>query len=398
MKILLGGIPLGCDNIGDEAIIACVAAIFRRVLPQAELTVSTAQPEETARKLQLRCVMLYGFGADAKCRAFRRDIGDYDCYVWAGATGLSDYPATGARMLEIAQAAGVKTLLWNVGMNSVLNPAFFEVRGKKRLLLRALSRCSFETFDAVRYYEKVLDRRMRQQLCQVLAKCAAVIVRDQQSRDELCRSGYPAAVVGADSALLLPTAPEEAVPPELSVLADRCLIGVCISAQSPLRDPKRLQACLDDMLAEPGRQVLFIPMNPVTDHAWMADFRRGMARCEQTTLLTGQDDPAVVQLIASRCAVIISSRLHLLILASNVGTPVIGIARGSKIDNFLAALGRRSVGNVNDCDVTRLRADVEELLASPDEFRRANERCRAEWLARLAAAEQCLRATLGRGD
>lgn len=398
MKILLGGIPLGCDNIGDEAIIACVAAIFRRVLPHAELTVSTAQPEATAQKLQLRCVRLYGFGADAECEAFRRDIGGYDCFVWAGATGLSDYPATGARMLEIAQAAGVKTLLWNVGMNSVLNPAFFEVRGKKRLLLRALSRCSFETFDAVRYYEKVLDRRMRQQLCQVLAKCAAVIVRDQQSRDELCRSGYSAAVVGADSALLLPTAAADRLPAEMRTLVGCDLIGVCISAQSPLRDPKRLQACLDDMLAEPGWQVLFIPMNPVTDHAWMADFRRGMARCEQTTLLTGQDDPAVVQLIASRCAVIISSRLHLLILASNVGTPVIGIARGSKIDNFLATLGRRSVGNVNDCDVTRLRADVEELLASPDEFRRANERCRAEWLARLAAAEQCLRATLGRGD
>ncbi len=395
MKILLGGIPLGCDNIGDEAIIACVAAIFRRVFPQAELTVSTAQPEATARKLRLRCVMLYGFGADATCRAFRRDIGDYDCFVWAGATGLSDYPATGARMLAVAQTAGVKTLLWNVGMNSVLNPAFFEVRGKKRLLLRVLSRCSFGSFDAVRYYENMLDRRMRQRLCRVLAGCAAVIVRDQQSRDELCRSGYPAAVVGADSALLLPTAAVEALPPEFTALAGRCLIGVCISAQSPLRDPKRLRDCLDDMLAEPGRHVVFIPMNPVTDHAWMADFRRGMTRCEQTTLLTGEDDPAVVQQIASRCAVIISSRLHLLILASNVGTPVIGIARGSKIDNFLAALGRRSVGNVNDCDVMRLRADVEELLASPDEYRRANEHCRAEWLARLAAAEQYLRAALG---
>jgi len=342
--------------------------------------------------------MLYGFGGDAKCRAFRRDIGDYDCFVWAGATGLSDYPATGAQMLEVAQTAGVKTLLWNVGMNSELNPSFFEVRGKKRLLLRVLSRCSFDTFDAVRYYENVLACRMRQRLCRVLAKCAAVIVRDQQSRDELCRSGYPAALVGADSALLLPTAAVEALPPEFTALAGRCLIGVCISAQSPLRDPKRLQDCLDDMLVEPGRHVLFIPMNPVTDHAWMADFRRGMSRCEQTTLLMGQDDPAVVQLIASRCAVIISSRLHLLILASNVGTPVIGIARGSKIDNFLAALGRRSAGNVSDCDVARLRADVEELLASPDEFRRANERCRAEWLARLAAAEQCLRAALGYGD
>lgn len=398
MKILLGGIPLGCDNIGDEAIIACVVAIFRRVLPGAELVVSTARPEETARKLKLHCVMLYGFGADAKCEAFRRDIADYDCFVWAGATGLSDYPATGVRMLEVAQAAGVKTLLWNVGMNSVFNPAFFEARGKKLAILRVLSRCSFGAFDAVRFYEKVLDRRMRRRLSRALAGCAAVIVRDQQSRDELCRSGYPAAVIGADSALLLPTAAADGLPPELHALRDSCLIGVGISAQSPLRDPKSLQNFLDDLLAEAGRHVLFIPMNPVTDHAWMADFRRGMARCSQTSLLTGHDDPGVVQLVASRCAVIISSRLHLLILASNVGTPVVGIARGSKIDNFLAALGRRSVGDVNDCDVARLRAEVEELLASPEEFRRANERYRTECLSRLAAAENCLRLALEQDD
>jgi len=28
MKILLGGIPLGCDNIGDEAIIAGVVGML----------------------------------------------------------------------------------------------------------------------------------------------------------------------------------------------------------------------------------------------------------------------------------------------------------------------------------------------------------------------------------
>ena len=29
MKILLGGIPLGCDNIGDEAIVACVVGMLK---------------------------------------------------------------------------------------------------------------------------------------------------------------------------------------------------------------------------------------------------------------------------------------------------------------------------------------------------------------------------------
>lgn len=394
MRILLGGIPLGCDNVGDEAIISCVVGIFRRVAPQAELSVSTARPEATAAWLGVRAVPLYGFAGDPRGEAFRRDIGQYDYYVWAGATGLSDYPATALLLLELAQAAGVKTLLWNVGMNSELNPAFFRVGGKRLLLLQALSRCSLGRFDAVACYERGLDRRLRARLRRALRGCAAVIVRDEQSQAELGRSGFTDALVGADSALLLTSAGEEALPPTVAAMAGQTLIGICISAQSPLRDPTALRDCLDDLLADARRRVLFIPMNPVTDRAWMADFQRGMSRREQTLLVTGCEDPAVVQLLASRCAVIVSSRLHLLILASNVGTPVVGIARGSKIDNFLAALGRRSAGDVRDCDVAQLRSDVAALLADPGEFRRANERCRAEWRRRLAAAEERLRRVL----
>jgi polysaccharide pyruvyl transferase WcaK-like protein len=394
MKILLGGIPLGCDNIGDEAIIACVVDIFRRVLPQAELSVSTARPEESAKKLQTRCVELYGFNADAQCRAFRRAISDYDCFVWAGATGLSDYPHTGVRLLEIAQAQGVKTLLWNVGMNSVLNPAFFQLRGKKLRLLRILSRSSGGFFDAPHYYEKLLDSRMRRRLVRALQRCAAVIVRDPESSAELRRSGYASAQVGADSALLLPTAPPSALPEELAALGQRRLLGLCISAQSPLREPEGLQAYLDELLADPELHVLLIPMNPVTDHAWMADFCRGMVRREQTTLLAAYDDPSLVQLIASRCAVIVSSRLHLLILAANVGTPLVGIARGSKIDNFLSALGQPSPGDVDNCDLSILKKQVEVLLADPEPFRQANAQCRDLWLARLESAEKLLQETL----
>ena len=44
MKILLGGIPLGCDNIGDEAIIAGVVKMLKESLPGVELTVATADP------------------------------------------------------------------------------------------------------------------------------------------------------------------------------------------------------------------------------------------------------------------------------------------------------------------------------------------------------------------
>ena len=64
MKILLGGVPLGCDNVGDEAIITCVVQLLREIVPEAELTVSTREEKKTARLLNVRTVPLYGFPPD----------------------------------------------------------------------------------------------------------------------------------------------------------------------------------------------------------------------------------------------------------------------------------------------------------------------------------------------
>ena len=60
MRILLGGIPLGCDNIGDEAIIACVVQMLKESIPGVELTVATADPA-TAGRLGVSVAPLYGF-------------------------------------------------------------------------------------------------------------------------------------------------------------------------------------------------------------------------------------------------------------------------------------------------------------------------------------------------
>ena len=60
MKILLGGIPLGCDNIGDEAIIACVVKMLKESLPGVDLTVATAD-SASAELLGVSVIPPFGF-------------------------------------------------------------------------------------------------------------------------------------------------------------------------------------------------------------------------------------------------------------------------------------------------------------------------------------------------
>ena len=68
--------------------------------------------------------------------------------------------------------------------------------------------------------------------------------------------------------------------------------------------------------------------------------------------------PEAVAEAAARCDAVLSSRLHLLILAANVGTPILGIARGSKLANWLANFNRTVEGDVFSCDWTRVTEHV----------------------------------------
>ncbi len=390
LRILLGGIPLGCDNVGDEAIIACAVGCFREMFPDAVLVVSTARPAATAARLQVKGMPLFGFDGEKSWRAFAAAVHGFDLFVWAGATGLSDYPAVAVRLLQRAQRAGVRTVIWNVDMNERLNPAFYQARGRRLALLQMAARLTGGRFDAVGAYENWLASRIEAKLGRVLRGCDAVVVRDQQSREKLCRIGYDGALVGADSAIGLRSAGAEQLPAVVGEWQARDIIGVGISSQQPPADPVALGAAFDQILAAAeGRRLLFIPMNPVTDLAWMRTFRAGLRFREKTRLLEHCPAPEVVQAVAGRCRLIISSRLHLLLLASNANTPFLGLSRGSKIDNFLAEFGQRPIGSVEGCDPARLTAAVETVLQAPkEEFRQLNQvvRTRLEQRLRSAAA------------
>lgn len=351
MKLLLGGVPLGCDNIGDEAIIACVVALLRSLFPNAELTVCTKDTENTARKLNVQTAPLYGFLPAPRLDEFSQFAKQFDAYIWFGATGLSDYPDTALPLLAAARRQGVKTIVWCVGMDSQLNPAFFTVKGKKRLVL--------SLFGAVKWYEARLRRAVGERIRSELSQCAFVSVRDPQSAEELKKTGLPDVVVAADTAILQPTAPQPPLPIDNSL--ER--IGFCISAQREIAHLDQMLQLWDDLTEAPARRLVLLPMNPKTDKPLMWDLSRKMKHPDRVELLES-DDPAVVQAAAAQCRVVVSSRLHLLILSSNVGTPIVGVTRGSKIPNWLANFGLQDAGSVYDCDFAAIKKSVEQFIAA----------------------------------
>lgn len=392
MRLLLGGIPLGCDNIGDEAILECVVAMLRRLMPGVELTVCT-RDQSTARRLGIAAAPLYVFDRSLPEEDFTRLAAQHDAYLWCGATGLSDYPATALRLLRLARQAGRPTLVWGVGMDSTLNPAFFRLRGKRRLVLQALSWLTLRQCDCVGYAERRLASAMRQRIRQELEHGRLVVVRDEETRQELERCGFQCAVAAADTASRLPT-DGHAVPPRQP---QERRIGFCVSAQRAIGDLDGIRDLWRRLLASPDTRILCIPMNPVTDSRLMGAIRDELPEeLRARVLMLDTDLPAQVQGAAASCDAIVSSRLHLLILAGNVRTPIIGVERGSKIRNYLRLFGLTPVCTVDDFDGAAIEAELMRLLseAGAAAFRQQATLAHEDILRRLAEAEARLQKTL----
>ena len=365
MKILLGGIPLGCDNIGDEAIIACVVKMLKESIPGVSLAVATADPS-TAGLLGVETVSAFGF-AGTPIDGFADAVRSCDAYVWCGATGLSDYPHVALDLLETAQNAGVPAFVWGVGMDDELNPVFFKAHGKRKLLL---------SLAGLRgWYERRLREKLSKRIASILPRCKGVWLRDPESAAMLSSMGFPGAGVAADTAILLNGESGISGNPGISSSAPPVL-GLCISTQRQVADLDGVKHLVSSVRAS-GAKVLGIPMNPKTDRALME--RLGVECIEGTT-------PEAVVEAAGRCTAVLSSRLHLLILAANAGTPVLGIARGSKLANWLANFGRKVEGDVYSCDWNAATKNVLAALAGRGDWDAVRNRAYTRLFARLEKA------------
>ena len=397
MKIMLGGVPFGCDNIGDEAILASVIGVVRGICPDVDLFVSTGDRAGTERKFGLKTVPLYGFDPAVPAERLGEALDGIDFYIWAGATGLSDYPEMACSLLETVQSKGIRTIVWNVGMNDVFNPAFFTLHGKKKRIADVVKKsCGFDL------EKKWIERRVRyirQRLAQTLGSCELIVLRDPKSLEVLRMCApFPDAVAGADTAILQKQCAPEALPwseSERDLFRSASIrMAVCVSEQNRIREFDKFIGWLDGMIeTHPGLLIVTIPMNPKNDYRVMEEMKQRSKHSDRILSLRFLE-PEEVQAVAAECSVIVSSRLHLLILGLNNLVPGVGIARGSKIEYFLSRFGLTTAGSTNALDLPRLTESVEWALTHQDEFKQRAAAVRAGLLADLDRAKELLKQTL----
>ena len=334
--------------------------MLREDLPDATFAVATADPA-TAERLGVRVVPPFGF-AGVPADGFSDAVRAFDAYVWCGATGLSDYPHVALDLLERAQRAGVPTFVWGVGMDDEPNPVFFRAHGRRRRLLSALG--------LLGAYEGRLRARLGRRLRATLPRCRGVWVRDPESAAVLASFGVPGVRVAADTAILQGRTVTRSDGHTVALSDRPTTLGLCISTQRRVADLEGVKRLVATVRAG-GARVVGIPMNPKTDRALL----EGLG----VECIPG-DTPEAVCEAAAGCRAVLSSRLHLLILAANVGTAVFGVARGSKVANWLANFGRTVEGSFDDCDWDAAAAHVLAALRDPGDWEEVRALAYAELL------------------
>ena len=327
-KTMVIGGYFGCGNLGDDAILQGLLTELRRAAPWVRPIVLTGNPRRDERRFGVECihrknpfaitcalavgdVFLFGGGSLLQNLTSRRSL---DYYLWL--TGQ-------------AKRMGCLTVLYAAGVGPLIGASA----------------------------QKRVQRR--------LSTCDYISLRDPDSKRLLSGLGVDRARLfdGADPALFLPhpgqgrslaLLRENGVPP-----ARELLCAVLRESAEPLLLTRLFPAALRVLAARHGLLPILLSFD-TSDSSRM--LQKSASACGGIVLRLRESADAVALFSAAR--LVLSMRLHGLILAALSGTPAVGVCtepRDSKIPSFARSVGQEflsldalTVGNLVECMETSM--------------------------------------------
>lgn len=295
-RVLLSGY-YGFGNAGDEAVCAAIAQTLHTHGGDPKLTVLSSDPTATQRDHGIRAV---------RRKDLFRALPDADALFQGGGSLLQD--ATSARSvyyyLYVILAARI-----------IRRPVFLYAQGIGPLM-RPTSRAAVRA---------------------VLNRVQGITVRDSGSRALLESLGVskPPVYVTADPVWALEPAPKERarlIWERQGLPTDGTSVGLALRTW-PGSDVAGIGAGIAEGLRERGLTPVLLPMQRPEDEVLARRISEGSD--PPVLCLQGAYHPAEIMAFTRECTFVIGMRLHALIFAAAVGTPVMGLSYDPKVTALL---------------------------------------------------------------
>lgn len=313
-KILISGY-YGFANAGDEAMLTAIIESLRQREANAELTVLSGNPEDTAAKHQVRSV--YRFNPLSVLQAMRKA----DLILSGGGSLLQD--VTSQRSLFY--------YLSIIGLGKLL--------GKKVMLFA----------QGIGPIRAKWARNLTSLVCN---KVDVITVRDKESAAELVEMGVEQSkvIITADSVLSLKPVAKDGgrdLLQKAGLDLTRPIIGIAVrpwSGDSPCFQV--LANAVAKLQQRYGAQLLLLPLQYSVDLKACEKLRKALQSQKNVFLLHGKYTTEEFLSIIGNFDLLIGMRLHALVFAAVMQTPVLAIAYDPKVVSFINAIGSKPVATV----------------------------------------------------
>lgn len=338
----------GFGNLGDESLLDIITQTLAVQKPGIKLAVLTRNPKNEARRTGLKCVSR--FNPFAVLSVIARS----ETLISGGGSLLQD-------------ATSRRSLRYYAGIIDIAE------RLHKRVCILANG------------IGPVSDEKNRRLTADVMSRADYISVRDSRSKEELVKLGIDAERVNvtADPAFLIKPAEKAKTDMILTGLglAEKRYFAVSLRPSAHLKadsvtDDEIVKSLADAVknISETYNMVpLVIPMQKIQD----TGICMKLAGCLPDSVLYSPSGAGELIGVLEGAALVIGMRLHSVIFASSIGTPVIGLSYDPKVRSFMQSLGQDTV-----CGLTALDTSVLSCAAEIME----NEKSTREKIKKSASA------------
>jgi len=330
-RMLIGCTAYGCGNIGDEAIVHAIVQNLtaRNEINRQQIKVLTAKPEQLKQRLRVNT-------GSSRFFLCIKEFASAEVIICGGATVLSDYTNRFFIKSLIAIILGKKLIYFGIGANEIAQGHL------TRFLIRT----------GMRY-------------------ARLVTVRDEQTKEQLRALGIrKRIIVMGDPAHSI----RDAEPRKIDKFLDRhgiekqkkyMVIGLSGEPDFKGRIPVgEIGKAIKTISERHDLVPLYLAMNfkPDQDTPLLRQVRK---KSNTFGLLVSEDiEPEVIFSLLEYAKLIISTRLHLVILGTTKAVPAIGIARGNKMNNMLEKLKLKIMPSIVDITEADLVAETDRIMSN----------------------------------